>query len=91
MNLYDHDVTGAPRFVDGNGDSMVAADMGAYELQGKSCPADVNRDGLVDDHDFLLFWSSFDRGYGGYTDFNHDGFVNGDDWDEFVAAFVAGC
>lgn len=80
----------APRFVDGNSDGVVAADLGAIELQGKSCPADINRDGLVNDHDFLLFWNRFDLG-DPTADFNHDSFVNGDDWDEFVAAFAGGC
>lgn len=89
-NAAEIDLTGSPRFVDGNGDHMVAADMGAYELQGKSCRADLNYDGIVNDHDLLLFWNRFDVG-DSTADFNHDGFITGDDWDEFIAAFVSGC
>ncbi len=95
MGRSEDDLLGNPRAVDGNGDSTVVADIGVIEYQPPKCRADISNDGVVDDEDLWSFWQVFVSAETGYfdnaPDFNHDGFVTGDDWDEFIAAFTAGC
>ncbi|UCD76889.1 MAG: right-handed parallel beta-helix repeat-containing protein [Phycisphaerales bacterium] len=81
----DADLDGNPRFVDdpatvdtGNGEPPIV-DMGAYEFQGESCPADLNGDGIVDIDDLfqvLSAWGSCDECP---EDINEDGTVDIDD------------
>jgi len=61
----DTDLDGNPRFVDdpdtedtGNGDPPIV-DMGAYEYQVESCPADFDGDGDVDTADLLYLLAAW--------------------------------
>ncbi len=59
--LLPIDLDGAPRFVDGDGDGSITVDMGAYEFQGSTCPADFDGDGAVGPSDLanlLGAWGS---------------------------------
>jgi hypothetical protein len=47
------DLDGQPRIVDGDGNSSVIVDMGAYEFQPVICPADINGNGTVDTDDLI--------------------------------------
>ncbi len=69
-------------------------DMGAYESQAVTCPADFNGDGFVDFFDFDDFVACFEGGAcppGKSADFNNDGFADFFDYDDFVLAFENGC
>lgn len=85
-----------PRFQDDTGtiDTGVGSgpivDMGPYEFQGTSCPADINHDGFADAIDYDVFVAMFLAGDIG-SDFNRDGFSDAIDYDGFIIAFLRGC
>ncbi|MCK6478217.1 MAG: hypothetical protein L6Q35_15455 [Phycisphaerales bacterium] len=56
------DLWGAPRLVDGNGDSLVRLDMGAHEYGIAPCPSDFDHSGFVDTDDFDAFIQAFEAG-----------------------------
>ncbi len=92
----DRDLAGLPRFVDdpstpdtGLG-APPLADMGAYELQVASCPADIDGDGRLTTFDFLEFQNLFDAG-DDRADFDEDGRLTLFDFLAFQTAFDAGC
>ena len=64
--------------------------MGAYELQGSSCPADFNGDTAVNTQDFAAYlnaWASGDSS----ADMNGDGLVNTQDFAIYLNLWAAGC
>ncbi|MCC6676479.1 MAG: hypothetical protein IT436_04985 [Phycisphaerales bacterium] len=54
------------------------------------CPADLNKDGIVDFADYLEFLNLYDAGDPA-VDFNHDGIVDFSDYLEFLNLYDAGC
>jgi len=83
------DQLGYYRLIDGDGDTVLAPDMGAYEL-GSPCQADMNNDGSLDFFDisaFLLAFSSQDPS----ADFQTDGMFDFFDISHFLSLFSAGC
>ena len=66
------------RIIDGDGDRIPIADMGAYEF-GDVCECDLNHDGRCDMSDWLLFGEDWrrtdchDPGVQCECDLNHDG------------------
>ncbi len=60
----------------------------ALVMNGLSCAADWNLDGMVNSQDLFDFFTSF---FAGSADFNHDGVTNSQDFFDFVTAFFAGC
>ena len=69
------DLDGNPRFVDGDGNSTIVVDMGAYEFQGTPCPADFNGDETVGAEDLAQLLGSWGPCSGCPADFNGDGEV----------------
>lgn len=59
----------------------------------QACPADFNRDGIIDFFDYDAFVGCFEGGPcdPGAADFNADGFVDFFDYMDFVGAFETGC
>ena len=69
------DLDGLPRFADGDADTIVVVDMGAFELQPSiPCPADVNQNGVVDVVDLLSVINAWGSP-GGPTDIDGNGSV----------------
>ncbi len=56
------DLSGLPRFFDGNGDGIPRLDMGALEYQLPPCLADIDHSGFVDTDDFDAFIHAFESG-----------------------------
>jgi hypothetical protein len=52
------------------------------------CPADVNRDGEVNDQDLVYFMAAYQAGE---IDFNGDGQVDEQDFQDFMDAYQQGC
>lgn len=67
-----------------------SVDMGAYELQVPSCPADLNGDGELNFFDIALFVLLFED-QDPIADFNNDGLFNFFDFSAYLSAFNAGC
>lgn len=94
-DAYGSDLMGLTRIVDGDGDSVARVDMGAFERQQAACPCDLNHDGLVDDGDFPLFVTAYNKldctdpsmPAGCPADFNADDMVDDADFVIFVAAY----
>jgi hypothetical protein len=63
-------------------------DMGAFEFQQSSCPADFNADAQLNSQDFFDFLAAF---FAGEADFNADGMTNSQDFFDFLTAFFNGC
>ena len=90
------DMDGNSRFRDDPGaidtgyGSAPIVDMGPYEFQGVTCPADVNHDGFLDGSDYDRFSLLFEAGDAG-ADYNRDGYVDGLDCDQFNNDFETGC
>ena len=92
------DASGDPRFVDdpdtpdtGNpGPPGPIVDMGAYELQGISCLADIDNDGVVEAADVRLLLDVFGTA-DPHADVNYDGTVNVLDLIELLLAFGTAC
>lgn len=80
------DLDGNPRFIDdpdtpdtGNGEPPIV-DMGAYEYNlGLPCPADVNRDQVVDINDLFAVLGAWGTWGNHPEDVNEDGFVDVND------------
>lgn len=94
------DLLGQPRFADdpwvpdtgaggGIGGQRIV-DLGAYERQGSSCPADCNADLVLTVADFACFQSHFTAGHAG-ADCNGDGSLSVADFGCFRMKFVTGC
>lgn len=60
------------------------------QLERVLCPADVNRDGVLDNADILAFVQDFLAQSPG-ADFTGDGIVDNGDVNAFVNAYLAGC
>lgn len=92
------DILGNPRFVDtlGMPDLYPAGsyngpiDLGAYEFQGLSCLADVNRDGELSGSDFSAWINAF-QSQDPAADQNRDGEVTPGDFTAWVNNFNEGC
>jgi hypothetical protein len=90
------DLAGAARFsddpatADGGVGTAPIVDMGAYELQGPDCPADVNGDGMLTPADFSAWIAAFNAQAPG-CDQNGDGQCLPNDFSAWVANFNAGC
>lgn len=90
------DIAGQPRLhddidIDGpNGEAGPQVDIGAYEFQGRSCPSDLNNDGILDLADIGLFVGGFPS-QSPDTDINGDGVWDLMDINIFVGVFTAGC
>jgi hypothetical protein len=87
------DLDGKPRFVDdpdtedtGYGDPPVV-DIGPYEFQDESCPADVNGNETVDIHDLLQILSAWGPCEDCPEDVNGDGVADIDDVFAVLAAW----
>ena len=93
------DLDGLCRFIDdpatsdtgvpGNGYDEVV-DMGAFEFQADTCPADLNGDGVLNTQDFIAFlnaWATSDP----LADWNDDGTINTLDFLAYLNDWVAGC
>jgi hypothetical protein len=71
---------------------------GAFALTGgfwpgalpAACPADFNRDGMVNSQDYFDFLVAFFAS-DPTADFNNDGMINSQDYFDFLTAFFAGC
>ena len=90
------DLAGRPRRVDdidsddtGAGSAPIV-DIGAYEFQRRSCPGDLNHDGLLDLADITIFVGGF-PGQSPESDLNGDGLWDLADINIFVGTFNAGC
>ena len=86
------DLDGSPRFHDDEGvddtglGTPPIVDMGAYEFQGTSCPADLNEDGVVDILDLSALLAAWGEGDGCPEDLTHDGIVDVLDlWEVLIA------
>ena len=90
------DIAGQPRLhddidIDGpNGEPGPVVDIGAYEFPGRSCPSDLNNDGLLDLADITIFVGGF-PGQSPESDLNGDGLWDLADINIFVGSFNAGC
>lgn len=90
------DIAGQPRLhddidIDGpNGEPGPVVDIGAYEFPGRSCPSDLNHDGLLDLDDITIFVGGF-PGQSPESDLNGDGLWDLADINIFVGSFNAGC
>lgn len=92
------DMDGNPRFVDTAGMPNVypgneyggPIDLGAYEYQGQSCHADVNRDGSLTPTDFTAWIDAYNLG-DNRADQNRDGDNTPTDFTAWIANYNAGC
>ncbi|MEQ9094865.1 MAG: GC-type dockerin domain-anchored protein [Phycisphaerales bacterium] len=77
---------------DGRGDMAFVelASQQAYVLFGRSCPIDLNGDGVLDVHDFLEFQSLYELG-DARADIDRDGVLTLYDFLAFQNAFNTGC
>ena len=73
----------------GNGRNAVGMRQGWVVHLPPACPADLNRDGLVDAEDVGLFVTEMMSGDD--ADFNADGVVNSQDFFDFLTVFFSGC
>jgi len=89
------DIDGHTRIIDGDNNGNARIDMGAFELQHAACPCDLNGDGFVDDADFPLFVSAYNKldcsdptmPAGCPSDFDGNSMVDDADFVVFVAAY----
>ncbi len=73
----------------GHGENSASDTEGFHvELPWLDCPADWNKDGLLNTSDILDFLSDYNAGD---ADFNGDGTTNTQDWIDFLNAYNAGC
>ena len=84
------DAGGNPRFADAPGIPGSSVDIGAYEFQGTSCLADVNRDGMLSPTDFSAWVGAFNSN-APECDQNGDGMCTPTDFSAWVGNFNAGC
>ena len=92
------DLEGNPRFVDTSGMPNIYSaagydgpiDLGAYEFQGQSCHADVNRDGSLTQADFSAWIGAYNTN-DDKADQNRDGDITPTDFTAWVSNFNAGC
>ncbi len=90
------DIAGQPRLhddidIDGpNGEPGPVVDIGAFEFQGRSCPSDLNQDGILDLTDIGIFVGGFPN-QTPEKDLNMDGIWDLRDISIFVSVFTAGC
>ncbi|RNC82840.1 MAG: hypothetical protein ED559_14040 [Phycisphaera sp.] len=92
------DMDGNPRFIDISGMPNVypgnvyggPTDLGAYEFQGQSCHADVNRDGSLTPTDFAAWIDAYNLG-ADRADQNRDGNNTPTDFTAWIANYNAGC
>ncbi|GAB5497435.1 MAG: hypothetical protein Phyf2KO_25150 [Phycisphaerales bacterium] len=92
------DMDGNPRFVDTSGMPNLypgneyggPIDLGAYEYQGQSCHADVNRDGALTPTDFTAWIDAYNTG-DDKADQNRDGDNTPTDFTAWIANYNAGC
>ena len=89
------DFDGNTRIIDGDNSGNARIDMGAFELQHGPCPCDLNGDGFVDDSDFPIFVSAYNKldcadptmPAGCPADFDGNAMVDDADFVVFVAAY----
>ncbi|MGH7245060.1 MAG: choice-of-anchor Q domain-containing protein [Phycisphaerales bacterium] len=89
------DIEDLTRIIDGDNSGNARIDMGAFELQHAPCPCDLNGDGQVDDADFTLFVSAYNKldcadplmPAGCPADFDGNNLVDDADFVIFVAAY----
>jgi hypothetical protein len=90
------DIAGQPRLhddidIDGpNGELGPQVDIGAFEYQGRSCPADLDTNGLLDLTDVTLFVTAFPA-QDPAADLDGDGLWDLTDVNIFVSVFLDGC
>ncbi|GAB5497426.1 MAG: hypothetical protein Phyf2KO_25060 [Phycisphaerales bacterium] len=92
------DPKGNPRFADTSGMPNLypgneyggPIDLGAYEYQGQSCHADVNRDGSLTPTDFTAWIDAYNTG-DDKADQNRDGDNTPTDFTAWIANYNAGC
>lgn len=89
------DLAGSPRVADdptipNTNVGVAPIDIGAFEFQGISCPADVNRDGVLGPGDFTAWINAYNRG-SLLADLNRDGALTPDDFSAWIAAYNDGC
>ncbi|MBS0191040.1 MAG: right-handed parallel beta-helix repeat-containing protein [Phycisphaerales bacterium] len=74
---YDYN----PRVLNG------AVDMGAFEFVARTCTGDLNKDGFVDDSDFVLFAGAYNNFTDRFGDFNADLLTDDSDFVIFAGAY----
>ena len=90
------DLSGGDRSTDGNQDSFIAPDMGAYELHPRDCPADVapaHGDGVINTFDLGALFPHFGQLVPPYQlgDTNGDGRVDTIDLGLVLTSFGGAC
>lgn len=90
------DIAGQPRLhddidIDGpNGQAGPQVDIGAFEFQGRSCPADLDSNGILDLADINAFIAAF-LGQDAASDLDGNGLWDLRDINIFVTSFTGGC